>query len=120
MNATLRNIATGELIAVSATAMHPASSYGHYVWVDADNNAYCEVGAAHPLYEEVSTDITFGAEFGQWVRNKRISQGISLRKLAEMADTTLSTIQSIEAGEHAPRMDILTKVLSALGRRLTV
>lgn len=120
MKAILKDLTSGELIAVRATTWHPASSYGHFIWVDGQNRAYFEVGGRHPLYEEKSVSITFGKEFGQWVRNKRIGQGISLRKFADMADTTLSTIQSIEAGDHVPRMDILQNVLNALGRPLTV
>lgn len=51
--ATLRNIVTGEEVKVHATTDHPDSSYGIAVWVDDDNNAYCEVDAiiGNPFYE---------------------------------------------------------------------
>ena len=43
--ATLRNKVTGVEVRVHATTEHPDSSYGRAVWVDDDNNAYCEVDA---------------------------------------------------------------------------
>ena len=51
--ATLRNKVTGVEVRVHATTEHPDSSYGRAVWVDDDNNAYCEVDAkaANPFYE---------------------------------------------------------------------
>lgn len=47
----LKEIMSGCTIEVHQTTDHPASSYGHPVWVDEDNNAYCEVGREQPFYE---------------------------------------------------------------------
>ncbi len=49
--AKLTNIVTGETILCHATTEHPDSSYGHAVWVDDNNVAYCEVGSVNPFYE---------------------------------------------------------------------
>lgn len=46
--ATLRNRLTGAEVKVHATTKHPDCSYGHAVWVDNDDNAYCEVDARFP------------------------------------------------------------------------
>lgn len=51
MKTFLRNSFSGELIEVTATTNHPESSYGHEVWVDKDNIAYCEVGREAPFYQ---------------------------------------------------------------------
>lgn len=47
----LKNVVTGMVVEVTATTNHPASSYGKEVWVDKDNNAYCQVGMESPFYE---------------------------------------------------------------------
>lgn len=49
--AILKNKVTGVKIKVHATTEHPDSSYGHEVWVDDKNIAYCEVGSPNPFYE---------------------------------------------------------------------
>lgn len=58
--AILRNKINGMEVEVHATTEHPDSSYGKAVWVDNDNNAYCEVDAKiqNPFYEitEIEND----------------------------------------------------------------
>ena len=54
MEAIIRNKVTGVEVRVHATTEHPDSSYGHPVWVDDDNNAYCEVGRNNPFYEIIT------------------------------------------------------------------
>lgn len=51
--ATLKNKLNGVEVRVHATTEHPDSSYGRAVWVDDDNNVYCEVDARvpNPFYE---------------------------------------------------------------------
>lgn len=51
--ATLKNKLNGVEVRVHATTDHPDSSYGRAVWVDDENNAYCEVDARvpNPLYD---------------------------------------------------------------------
>lgn len=58
--AILRNKINGMEVEVHATTEHPDSSYGKAVWVDNDNNAYCEADAKipNPFYEitEIEND----------------------------------------------------------------
>jgi hypothetical protein len=56
--ATLRNKVTGVEVRVHATTEHPDSSYGKAVWVDDENNAYCEVDAkfGNPFYEIIEDE----------------------------------------------------------------
>lgn len=49
--AKLKNMVNGAEVRVHATTDHPASSYGIPVWVDDDDNAYCQVGTIAPGYE---------------------------------------------------------------------
>lgn len=56
MKAILHNLLTGEAIPVHATTEHPASSYGHAVWVDDAGNAYGEVGRPLMGYEIETID----------------------------------------------------------------
>lgn len=56
--ATLKNKLNGIEVRVHATTEHPDSSYGRAVWVDDDNNAYCEVDARvpNPFYEIIDDE----------------------------------------------------------------
>ena len=49
----LKNLISGELIEFTSTTENSCSSYGHPVWVDENNQAYCEVGREKPFYEVV-------------------------------------------------------------------
>ena len=51
--ATLKNRLNGVEVRVHATTDHPDSSYGRAVWVDDENNVYCEVDArvSNPFYD---------------------------------------------------------------------
>ena len=56
--ATLRNRLNGVEVRVHATTDHPDSSYGRAVWVDDENNAYCEVDARVPnLFYDITEDV---------------------------------------------------------------
>ena len=56
MKAKLTNNITGIAVEVHSTAIHPASSYGMEVWVDKDNQAYCQVGMEVPFYDIIITE----------------------------------------------------------------
>lgn len=49
--AILRNVINGMEVRVHATIDHPDSSYGQPVWVDDEDNAYCQVDLPNPFYE---------------------------------------------------------------------
>jgi len=50
MDAVLTNNVTGEKVKVHSTTEHPDSSYGKAVWVDDNNQSYCQVGMEKPFY----------------------------------------------------------------------
>ena len=58
-----------------------------------------------------SNDIRVGAK----IRNLRQRSGISLRKLAAMADVSVSYLSTIEKDAVSPTLALLRKVLTALG-----
>ena len=71
---------------------------------------------------EVSVDLTTASreELGLLIRGWRVSQGISIRKMAEMADIRPSTVQNVENGAFTPRLDILQRILNVLGKRIAI
>lgn len=119
MKAKLRNTVTGDVISVTSTTDHPDCSYGQSIWVDADR-AYCIVGMEPPMYEVVSASVDDRETLGQILRGARIRQGISIRKMADLAGLTPSTIQNVENGAFTPRLDIILKMAGALGLTLTL
>lgn len=56
MRAKLINNVTGTAVDVRSTTIHPASSYGKAVWVDKNNQAYCQVGMEAPFYSVEISD----------------------------------------------------------------
>ena len=57
---------------------------------------------------------------GNYIRDERIRQGISIRKMAELSDVQPATVQNLENGTFSPRLDIVQRMLAALGKQLTV
>lgn len=49
----LKNLMTGKEVEVTSTTEHATSSYGQPVWVDKNNQAYCQVGSEKPFYEVI-------------------------------------------------------------------
>lgn len=120
MKAIIKNMATGEMIPVTATTDHPDSSYGQAVWVDDDNIAYFQIGMRNPLYQETSVTVGDREMLGQWLRGLRISRGISVRKMAELSGIQPSTVQNVENGAFTPRLDVLQRMLDVLGKQLRI
>jgi HTH-type transcriptional regulator/antitoxin HipB len=57
---------------------------------------------------------------GQRVRDERRRQGMDQRTLAMVANVGVRSIHRIEHGETTVRLDVLMRVLAALGLRLDV
>lgn len=55
------------------------------------------------------------ADFGSAVAERRLELGLTQRDLADFADVSLTTVQGLEAGRRAARVDSLHRVLRALG-----
>lgn len=54
-------------------------------------------------------------EFGAAVAARRHALGLTQRDLADLAGVSLSTLQALEAGRRAARVDSLHRILRALG-----
>jgi transcriptional regulator with XRE-family HTH domain len=57
---------------------------------------------------------------GQLIRQTRIAQGLSQRRLARRAGTRQSAISRLEADEVSPSVDTLELLMRAMGRRLEI
>ncbi len=57
---------------------------------------------------------------GQRVRDERRRQGMDQRTLAMVANVGVRSIHRVEHSEPTVRLDILTRILAALGMRLDV
>jgi HTH-type transcriptional regulator/antitoxin HipB len=55
---------------------------------------------------------------GQRVRDERRRQGIDQRTLAMIANVGVRSVHRVEHGEPTVRLDVLMRVLDALGLRL--
>jgi transcriptional regulator with XRE-family HTH domain len=56
----------------------------------------------------------------QRVREERRRQGMDQRTLALVANVAVRSVHRVEHGEPTVRLDILTRILAALGLRLEV
>ena len=54
-------------------------------------------------------------EFGEAVAARRHALGLTQRDLADLAGVSLTTVQAMEAGRRAARVDSLHRTLRALG-----
>lgn len=54
------------------------------------------------------------------IKNLRLSQGLSQQALASKAGVSLPTLQNIEAGKANPTIEVINKLLSALGAEIKI
>lgn len=54
------------------------------------------------------------------IREARTREGLSVRRLAEVAHVSPATITRIESGAASPRVDVAERILAAMGRSLVV
>jgi y4mF family transcriptional regulator len=57
---------------------------------------------------------------GQRVRDERRHQGMDQRTLAMVANVAVRSVHRVEHGEPTVRLDVLMRILSALGLRLDI
>lgn len=57
---------------------------------------------------------------GQQLREERIRQGVSVRRMAELTNTTPATVQNVESNAHSPSVEIVQRMAEVLGCRLTI
>jgi HTH-type transcriptional regulator, cell division transcriptional repressor len=68
--------------------------------------------------DRTSSDIA--RHIGQIVREERRRQDMTQEMLAFVADVSISSVYRVERGEPTVRLDMVTKVLAALGLGLEV
>jgi y4mF family transcriptional regulator len=68
----------------------------------------------------ISADESTSKLIGQRVRDERRRQGMDQRTLAMVANVGVRSIHRVEHGEPTVRLDVLTRILAALGLRLDV
>ncbi|HEY7933897.1 MAG TPA: helix-turn-helix domain-containing protein [Solirubrobacteraceae bacterium] len=68
----------------------------------------------------MSSDETTSKRIGRSVREARHRQGIDQAKLALIANVAVRSVHRVENGEPTVRLDVLTRILSALGLELEV
>lgn len=60
------------------------------------------------------------AELGQAIATERKAQGITIRKMAEMAETSTRAVQAVEKGLYNVGIDTYLKLAQALNLSLKV
>jgi HTH-type transcriptional regulator/antitoxin HipB len=63
---------------------------------------------------------TTSQRIGQRVREERARQGMDQRTLATIANVGVRSVHRVEHGEPTVRLDVVTRILGALGLRLGV
>ena len=63
---------------------------------------------------------TTSQRIGQRVREERGRQGMDQRTLATIANVGVRSVHRVEHGEPTVRLDVVTRILGALGLRLDV
>ncbi len=62
----------------------------------------------------MSADST-SQRIGRLIREERLRQGLDQQKLALVANVGVRSVHRVEAGEPTVRLDVLTRILAALG-----
>lgn len=68
----------------------------------------------------MGSDETTSKRIGQRVREARRRQGIDQAKLALIANVAVRSIHRVENGEPTVRLDVVVRILGALGLELEV
>jgi transcriptional regulator with XRE-family HTH domain len=68
----------------------------------------------------MNTNESTSQRIGQRVRNARRDQRMDQATLALVANVAVRSVHRVEKGESTVRLDVLTRILSALGLELDV
>lgn len=69
---------------------------------------------------ETSSSLTPIKEVGQLIRSERREQELTLIDLCDLSGVAYATLSKLEKGNPSVRLDILSKVLKALGLKLWI
>ncbi|MBA3545593.1 MAG: helix-turn-helix transcriptional regulator [Nannocystis sp.] len=96
----------------------PASKREH---IGADVMAYFrERAAKDPEFAAASREEADKLQLAHRIRELREAKKLSQAQLAEMIETKQPSIARIESGRTLPRLDVLQRIATALGMRLTI
>jgi transcriptional regulator with XRE-family HTH domain len=76
--------------------------------------------AADPEFAAASLEESDKLELAHRIRELREAKGLSQAQLAELIETKQPSIARIESGRSLPRLDVLQRIATALGMRLTI
>lgn len=101
MQARLRNVLTGKVVAVHSTTDSPDSSYGLECWVDRQGNSYgqCQFGA--PFGFELLPPV--GAEQRELLLSVQTRLGLTNKAMAERLGVDERTVERYRQGSRAIR-----------------
>lgn len=117
--AKLINKINGQVVSVKATCKHPESHYGHAVWVDKQNVAYCEVEMPNPVYVVQPADTEdIRIQMGARIAELRKENGLTQSQLAFAAGLKQHHISRIEQGSYSVGLDTLQKIAEVFGRNV--
>lgn len=89
--------------------------------IGADVMAYFRERAAEdPEFAAASREEADKLQLAHRIRELREAKKLSQAQLAEMIETKQPSIARIESGRTLPRLDVLQRIASALGMRLTI
>ncbi len=107
----LRNLNTGVVVAVTATINHPQVSYGKAVWVDNNNNAYCQIGLEFIAgFELVDQRKELGQKLAEIREGKDMNKNFLVKR-----GMRIEAINAIEEGSKNYTIDSLTDYLDIVG-----
>ena len=119
--AKLINKINNKVVSVKATCNHPDSHYGHAVWVDKQNVAYCEVESSNPVYDVLPTDTEDGRiQLGARIAELREEYGLTQGQLAIAAGLKQQHISRIEQGTYSVGLDTLQKIADVFGKNIDI
>ncbi len=78
-------------------------------------NVFGEAGR-HPEAEKFAEEIRARILLAEAVHRERVSQSLSMQKLAEKADTTPAVISRIENAQVSAGIDLIYRIFRALGK----
>lgn len=116
MKAKLTNNNTGVSVIVRSTTEHPCSSYGQPVWVDENNQAYCQVGFEAPFYNVELLKIKDQPDVIKQL--KELCKTKNILELAEATGVSHTTIYRTLNGTINPSLSVVVKLANALGKTL--
>ena len=96
-------------------------SVGRRAHIGADVLEYFRARAANdPEFAAASREEADKLKLARRIRELREAKGLSQTQLAELIETKQPSIARIESGRALPRLEVLQRIASALGMRLTI